>query len=259
MQAYSDRRYRAFTLIELLVVIAIIAILAALLLPALAKAKARAHRISCLSNEKQLLLCWIMYSGDNQEFLPPNPRNPTTANPGWILCKMNNAIEATNSMLLQQGLLYPFNQSTAIYRCPAAKTSDPAVVQRVRSYAMNCYMNGEDVGQMKEGLTGFKVNRKTADITAPSPAQAFVLLDEHPNTIDDGHFGTAPAPSSTWYNLPALWHDNGAVYSFADGHSEYFHWTDPETIRILRAGTFPASGSANNRDLRKIQAALATR
>src|SRR5690348_2860433 len=98
---YHRRVFSAFTLIELLVVIAIIAILAGLLLPALARAKARAQRVQCLSNLKQLTLGWKMYAGDNNGLFPPNEQGqgPAQNYAGWVLGWMdyNGSSDDTNT------------------------------------------------------------------------------------------------------------------------------------------------------------------
>ena len=92
-------------------------------------------------------------------------------------------------------------------------------------------MNGVDVGLVFFNQKGYKVNKKTTEINSPPPAQAFVFLDEHQNSIDDGHFGFAPE-SDIWMNLPAMWHNNGCDFSFADGHVEAFKWPDARTLAI---------------------------
>src|SRR3954453_14016868 len=117
---YFDRH--AFTLIEILVVIAIIAILAALLLPALSSAKAKAQRISCLNNLKQLGLSSQMYSADNEgklvENLPENVQLNQRSN-CWVLGDMQRSEDATNQAFIRQGKFFPYASQVATYRCPA--------------------------------------------------------------------------------------------------------------------------------------------
>jgi prepilin-type N-terminal cleavage/methylation domain-containing protein/prepilin-type processing-associated H-X9-DG protein len=257
---------RGFTLIELLVVIAIIAILAAMLLPALAKAKAKAHQTACLNNLRQLQLCWQMYPDENADRLPLNPKNSPTNS--WIQGNMSDPIDATNTATLKNGQLYPFNKTTGIYRCPADTRPDtrslPAITFRVRSYSMNCYMSGEDVGLTHPpNLTGYHVNTKTAHITSPRPSLAFVLLEEAEFSIDDGHFGFSPdgipgaGPVNNWLNMPGLWH-RGATFSFADGHASFRKWVNGTTLQIK---TNPGGNdlAADHSDLRYVQNALATK
>ena len=255
------KRHGGFTLIELLVVIAIIAILAALLLPALSTAKGKAQRTSCLSNLKQLELCWQMYADENGDVLPLNPKN-SLAN-AWILGDMQNAADATNSALLRSGLLYSFNKNTGIYRCPAdIRTSPGGIAFRVRSYSMSCYMSGEDVGATHYGLTGYHVNTKTSQITTPAPSLAFVFVEEAEFSNDDGHFGFSPdgspgqGPINVWLNIPGLWH-RGANFAFADGHASYRKWLEGSTL-ALTAITSPDQ-APNHSDLRYVQSILATK
>ena len=246
-----------FTLIELLVVIAIIAILAAMLLPALSKAKLKAQQTSCLNNLKQLQLCWTMYADDNRDRLVSNDPNVGPTSQTWIQGYMqDNSPDSTNKTLIERGTLFPYNQSTAIYRCPSdlgRSTFAGRKYQRVRSYAMNGYMNGVDVGLQFFGQRGYQVNLKSGDITAPNPSQAFVFLDEHQNSIDDGHFGFAPE-GDQWMNLPAIWHNNGCDFSFADGHAELLKWRDPRTLalKVINSVSTP-----NNPDLKRLQSIVA--
>ncbi len=223
---------RAFTLIELLVVIAIIAILAAMLLPALAKAKQQAITTKCLSNHRQLELAWNMYASDNNGVLV---RNDPYLTPGydsnliWILGSMQVYPDLTNVADIINGKLYPYNPNPALYKCPAdtlpyqINGTGPSYI-RTRSYSMSGQMNGNDPMDPV-----FPSNVKESQILHPVPSQAFVFLDESACTIDDGYYAIS-IPNQNWQNAPAAWHDNGCNFSFADGHAGRWSWFDQQTI-----------------------------
>jgi prepilin-type N-terminal cleavage/methylation domain-containing protein/prepilin-type processing-associated H-X9-DG protein len=257
---------KAFTLIELLVVIIIIAILAALLLPVLAKAKTSAHTSNCLSNIKQLALCWTMYADDYQGKIAPNQKTDESLT-YWVAGLMSIMPDATNTALLKNSLMYPYNRNTKLYKCPADLILNPlSGAVACRSYSMNCYMNGADVGSTHDSLTGYSVNMKVSQIIHPPPSQAFVFLDESVCTIDDGQYGLSPSgPNFTvnnWLNFPTPRHNNAATFSFADGHASVFKWQGKllSTMDAARPPMQPPVNvalAADLVDLRKVQAALA--
>jgi prepilin-type processing-associated H-X9-DG protein len=222
--------------IELLVVIAIITILASLLLPVLSRAKQRGITIVCLNNVRQLEICWHLYAVDYEDLLAPNNSVyafnlgvPLASGVSWC---PGYALYDDTTTNIANGLLFPYNRSTAIYHCPAdfstIKSQDGTVLQQLRnrSYNMSQSVNGfPDYDPfIYANIPYFK---KLTAIKDPNPHGCIVFLDEHQDTLVDAQYGMPTLAYwgwGYWWDMPADRHSRGANFSFADGHAERWKW-----------------------------------
>jgi prepilin-type N-terminal cleavage/methylation domain-containing protein/prepilin-type processing-associated H-X9-DG protein len=227
---------RAFTLIELLVVIAIIAILAALLLPALARAKAQAKRVKCISNQKQLAMTCLLYASDNGDLLPSNALNdpPSTNRKLWVQGNFYNASASrTNEYMLspRYALFANYIRTTELYVCPTDRLEvnvGGVKYPKLRSYSMNVFVGW--IGPWDSRMpSGYKIYNKHSQMLRPSPSDIFLFMDVHPNSVCWPYFGVRMIGDS-FFNFPGSSHKSAAVVSFADGHVETHRWLDPRTI-----------------------------
>lgn len=229
----------AFTLLELLVTIAVIAILAALIFPALGRARNKALQSVCTSNFKQLMAAWKMYADENNgklvtvdyKYLSTGLINTNA----WILGSMNDdatvyppiepgVLDSTNTHGITLGSLYRYTGAPGIYHCPSDKSAVQGVL-RVRSYSINGWMGGTTMF----GQHNYRVFRKESDLGDPPPSLAFVVIDEHERSINDGWFAVDMVGNRGLLDAPATRHGDSFGLSFADGHAEVWKLLDPRT------------------------------
>ncbi|MGA1235288.1 MAG: prepilin-type N-terminal cleavage/methylation domain-containing protein [Limisphaerales bacterium] len=268
---YRKSTAHGFTLIELLVVIAIIAILAGMLLPALAKAKQKAHGIMCMNNNKQLMMAWRLYVDDNNGRLPYAYVSDNTSNPNYPFAWVHGILsydagntsnwDPTNTIMA--GAIWPYTGNTlAIYKCPAdvVRVRPPSgpyanqTIQRLRSMSMNSWIGMNEGVHTWFGGTEFRAYLKDSDFVDPGPSMTWVLLDEHPDSMNDGFFvidmrGYPNPAQASLPDFPASYHNGAGGLSFADGHAEIRKWKDPRTMPPVTQKTVQTVNQANNQDV----------
>jgi prepilin-type N-terminal cleavage/methylation domain-containing protein len=262
-RSLSTREFRAFTLIELLVVIAIIAILAAMLLPALTKAKLKAQGVGCMNSHRQLMLAWRMYAEENRDVILY-----ATATPGssygaysWVQGVLDydpaNESNWNPDKDIKKSPMWQYcGNSLGIWKCPADRsTVVPSTgpfagqtVPRIRSMSMSIWVGGwmdPAAGQYDANCSGpaWRVYKKLTDMVDPGPAKTWVFLDEREDKINYGNFFTdmtgypdSPASWKFHFDMPGFYHHRACGFSFADGHAEIKRWMDERTMPPIQVG-----------------------
>jgi prepilin-type N-terminal cleavage/methylation domain-containing protein/prepilin-type processing-associated H-X9-DG protein len=242
MSAFSCYRpKRAFTLIELMVVIAIIGVVAAMLLPALSRAKTKAHALACFNNCRQLIAGFLMWAHDNEDrCLYSWSGEDPYGTPAWCNGWIGGLPDATDETIILQSPTYKYIGSAEVFRCPGDKSVFPfgdlrkgQTKRRIRSYSQNGFM-GYSGSYTIPNSPPYKSALKLNVLTQPGPSRVYVFVDEHMNTINDSHFlpfRDLRRFDGRWLSMPTGRHGNAAGIAYADGHAEIHRWLDSDVTQ----------------------------
>jgi len=249
----DGRTSAAFTLTELLVIIGVLAILALTVLPALGRSQPRSRAALCQHNLKQLAVAWQTYAEDYGGKIVPNYHSGFVPPPGaatsWISGWLDWSVSTDNTNVLRlidarYALLAPYvHGASNLFKCPADQYLSSVQrargwPERVRSYSASIYI-GEGNASQGPFEPIYKQIRKTSEFLYPPPAQAWLYVEEHPDSLNDPAFFSPRLAS--WIDWPATYHDGAANFAFSDGHAEIRKWRGSLTTGpAIRVGyTFP--------------------
>lgn len=262
---HMKKMNHGFTRIELAATMATVGLLVFTQLPGLARQGELASASTCQNNLGQLQRAWALYVEDNQGKLPSAgglmPRDPSEWTGGGSLSFSSSRENVDPEVTVKKSLLWNYTERQATtWRCP----SDPVTIRyrnenlpRVRSYSMNNYMDGKSLFPYQ----GWKNFRSLVDFNVLPPSQAWLFIDEHPQSIGDGSFtvdmaGYPDDPSQfKMYNTVASGHARSAGVAFVDGHTEIKRWQDVRTAKpfTLMQGQFPIWNMPGNMDILWLQ------